>query len=363
MLLAPSAASAAWTVPPTPNMDGADTSNLLAVDCSSATSCVAVGLSTTGSGTGSATLAERWNGASWRIMPTPNPPGATFSSLNGVSCPRPNVCFAVGSSDSGPLVELWNGASWSIRSSPAIANGKLNAVSCSRLLACTAVGSGGTVTLAERWDGTGWHVQPTPNAAGSQFSSLAGVSCPLKRTCTAVGESVAGSITSPLVERWFGRVNAWGLQTAPKPEGAESASLADVSCPDGPVCVATGSSMTQLGPTTTLAERRIGSNWSVLPTPNPPQGTGVNQSDISGVSCPARRACHAVGASTVSQSDPIPIAERFDGASWRLEPVPSATLPFPFLAGVSCPNRRFCMAVGGYNLRFSGGTLSAKWVP
>jgi len=368
MLLAPSAASAAWTVPPTPNVDGASTSNLLAVDCSSATSCIAVGLSTPGPGTGSATLAERWNGTSWGIVPTPNPPGATFSSLNGVSCPRPNVCFAVGSSDSGPLVELWNGTSWSIQSSPAIANGKLNAVSCSGLLACTAVGKGGSssVTLAERWDGTGWHVQSTPNAAGSQSSSLLGVSCPLKRTCTAVGKSVAGSVTSPVVERWFGRVNAWGQQTAPEPEGAESASLAGVSCPDGPVCVATGSSMTHLGPTTTLAERRIGPHWSVLPTPNPPQGPGVNESVLFGVSCPARRACHAAGTST-SQIPPaiplIPIAERFDGASWQLEPVPSESLPSPFLAGVSCPSRRFCMAVGGYNLRFFGGTLSAKWVP
>ena len=65
----------------------------------------------------------------------------------------------------------------------------------------------------------------------------------------------------------------------------------------------------------------------------------------------------------VHAGHPIPIAERFDGASWQLEPVPSATLPFPFLAGVSCPSRRFCMAVGGYNESFFGGTLSAKWVP
>jgi hypothetical protein len=321
-----------------------------------------VGLSTTGPGAGRATLAEHWNGASWRIVPTPNPPGATFSSLNGVSCPLPNVCFAVGSSDSGPLVELWNGTRWSLQSSPAIANGRLDAVSCSGLLACTAVGSRGTVTLAERWDGTGWHAQSTPNPAGSQFSSLVGVSCPRKRTCTAVGRSVAGDVASPLVERWFGRFNIWGLQTAPKPAGAVSASLAGVSCQDGPVCVATGNSSTQFGPIITMAERRIGSNWSVLPTPNPPHGVGVDQNNLFGVSCPARHACHAAGNSS-GQDSPIPIAERFDGASWQLEPVPSATLPFPFLAGVSCPSRRFCMAVGGYNQSFFGGTLSAKWVP
>ena len=46
------------------------------------------------------TVAERWDGTSWQIVPTPDPFTATPISLNGVSCPRPNVCFAVGSSGS-----------------------------------------------------------------------------------------------------------------------------------------------------------------------------------------------------------------------------------------------------------------------
>ena len=46
-------------------------------------------------------MAERWDGTSWQIVPTPDPPSATPISLNGVSCPWPNVCFAVGSSGSG----------------------------------------------------------------------------------------------------------------------------------------------------------------------------------------------------------------------------------------------------------------------
>jgi hypothetical protein len=358
LLLTPSAASAAWTVPPTPNVEGALSTNLLAVDCSSTNSCMAVGHATFGNppAVTSATLAERWNGTSWQIVPTPNAPGATYSSLSGVSCPWPTVCFAVGRSDYQPLIELWDGTSWSIQSSPAVSYGWLDAISCSGLLACTAVGwnpVSPAPPLAERWDGTGWHVQSTPNVPDSVDSRLLSVSCPLRRTCTAVGFSLIGGLFSPLVEHWFGRVNSWGLQAAPKPAGAESASFSGVSCPDGPVCVAVGSSQTPGVPPTVMAERRIGSNWSVLPIPDPAQG------QLLAVSCPARRACHAVG-----NSDP-PIAERFDGASWQLEAIPAPAFPFPFrfLAGVSCPDRTFCMAVGGSNLRFFGGALSAKWTP
>src|SRR5512132_1356290 len=160
LLLAPSAASAAWTVPPTPNVDGAVDTNLSAVDCSSANSCMAVGdaLSTqAGMATPNApmapisftstTVAEHWDGTSWQIVPTPNPPGATFSSLNGVSCPRPRICFAVGdygtdpnSPVARPLIELWDGTSWSIQPAEDVGNGALGAVSCSGPLACTAVG-------------------------------------------------------------------------------------------------------------------------------------------------------------------------------------------------------------------------------
>jgi hypothetical protein len=369
LLFTPSAALAAWTVPPTPNVADASSTNLSAVDCSSANSCMAVGHARSlGGGTLSeVTVAERWDGASWQIVPTPNPPGSTFTSLNGVSCPRANVCFAVGT---GGLVELWNGTSWSIQPTPDVGGGELDGVSCSGVLACTAVGCSGALactpvgagaldTLAERWDGTGWKVQSTPNAAGAQSSALAAVSCPLRRTCTAVGQSVTGGVISPLVERWFGRVNSWGLQDAPTPAGAESASFAGVSCPDGPVCLAVGSSQFPGDGPAVMAERRVGPNWSVLPTPPVPMPD--SQSELLGVSCPVRRDCRSTGWHSGSQL--VPIAEHFDGTTWQLESIPGPQPPFPFLAGVSCPNRLFCMAVGGWNIRSLGGTLSAKWTP
>jgi len=56
------------------------------------------------------------------------------------------------------------------------------------------------------------------------------------------------------------------------------------------------------------------------------------------------------------------MAERFDGASWQYEPVAYGGA-FPYLGGVSCLGRYFCMAVGGDNLRMLGKTLSAIWTP
>jgi hypothetical protein len=363
-LVAPSAASAAWTVTPTPNARGA--TSLSGVDCSSANSCFAVGVVDDGSlNPGSfQPVVERWDGTSWQLMPTPSLGlgGLVGGSLSGISCPWPNVCFAVGGSFRGPLIELWNGTSWSIQASPPVAGGGLEDVSCSGLLACTAVGSAlpdpnTFATLAERWDGSGWHLQSTPNPTGSSVSTLYGVSCPLKRTCTAVGQSkTPADVTSPLVERWFGRVDAWGLQAAPQPEGAESVGLGDVSCPHGSrVCVVVGSSTPSQGQSSVMAARRIGlGSWSIFPLITLPG------SSLSTVDCPVIRFCQATGNWGSGQ-----IAERFDGTSWQVEGIQTNGLQFSVLRDVSCPSRFFCMSVGGSGQALVGSraSLAAKWTP
>ncbi len=318
------------------------------------------------------TVAERWDGAHWQIVPTPDPFTATPIGLGGVSCPRPNFCFAVGGTGSGssstPLIELWNGTSWSHQPGPAVPGGALRAVSCSGLLACTAIGNDATGTLAERWDGTGWHVQSIPDAPGPLPGGLADVSCPLKRTCTAVGQSNGLTNPVPLVERWFGRVNSWGLQSAREPSGALGAQFNGVSCPNGPVCFAVGSSSANEGQFferdfTALAERRIGWRWSIMPTPTlGPGPSGRPFADLFDVSCPGPRACHAVGDGFDSTGE-IVIAERFDGARWKLESVPYPSSGDRLLVGVSCPSRRFCMAVGSDFAGYHGGTVAATWTP
>jgi hypothetical protein len=102
-----------------------------------------------------------------------------------------------------------------------------------------------------------------------------------------------------------------------------------------------------------------------MPTPNPgpylsPFGL-VFDAQLSSVSCPTRRACHAVGYGLDSAAGGVVIDERFDGASWQLESIPVGSGQ---LEDVSCPSRIFCMAVGKTAINsFAGTTLAAKWTP
>jgi hypothetical protein len=152
-----------WSIQHTPNPTGAQGSGLGTVSCTSASACTAVGAYNTGPTTGG-TLAERWNGSTWSIQHTPNPAGGSSIVLGGVSCASATACTAVGDYNNGTtgvtLAERWNGSTWSIQPTPNPAGAPvslLNGVSCASATACTAVGgyNNGTagVTLAERWNG------------------------------------------------------------------------------------------------------------------------------------------------------------------------------------------------------------------
>ncbi|HST69126.1 MAG TPA: hypothetical protein VLI94_05665 [Solirubrobacterales bacterium] len=87
-----------WTVQSTPNPSGSKESIFEEVSCATETSCTAVG-NWDGSGS-TKTLAAEWNGSTWSLQSPPNPAGASFSSLFGVSC-RSTSCMGVGWSSNG----------------------------------------------------------------------------------------------------------------------------------------------------------------------------------------------------------------------------------------------------------------------
>jgi hypothetical protein len=82
------ASARGWSVTPSPN-PLIPTGQLFWVSCPAANSCIAVGTYTKASGAG-VTLAERWDGSSWRVQAVPSPPGAAWSVLLGVSCGSPS---------------------------------------------------------------------------------------------------------------------------------------------------------------------------------------------------------------------------------------------------------------------------------
>src|SRR5262249_60893774 len=104
----------AWSAQAVPAPANGSSVGLVAVSCSAAQSCEAVGNFFSNSTFQQVTLAEVWNGTAWAAQPTPSPAGSFGSSLAGVSCTAANSCTAVGQFDNTtgapPLAEAWNGA-------------------------------------------------------------------------------------------------------------------------------------------------------------------------------------------------------------------------------------------------------------
>jgi hypothetical protein len=122
---------------------------LYGVSCPSAKSCLTVGADEDASGTYSM-LSERWNGTGWSILSTPSPrSGGKFRALFAVSCPSLTTCTAVGYEQTpygySTVAERLNGTTWTVQPTPNPAGKaytELAGVDCVSTTSCTAVGSG-----------------------------------------------------------------------------------------------------------------------------------------------------------------------------------------------------------------------------
>jgi hypothetical protein len=310
---------------------------------------------------------------SWSIESTPNPAGASFSKLSGVSCASAAACSAVGSftsetSSIGGFGEIWNGTEWSTQKVPQPAKAlesQLFGVSCSAVGACTGVGTytsstGQALTLGEHWNGTEWSVQSTANESGeTEGDRLNGVSCTSPTDCNAVGYYITttGSLTA-LAEVWNG--TEWKTKSLLLPTGTTSSYLSAVWCAPTNVCTAVGSYETSAGVALTFAEHWNGTERSIQSTPNPSGGT---ENTLSGISCSSATACVAVGGYTNGSGAEVSLAESLAGTEWSIKPVPSpSAAKRSELRGVSCTAANACEAVGSYrNSANVEMTLGERW--
>jgi hypothetical protein len=136
-----------WVTEPTPMPLGKYLSD---VSCVSPTDCTALDFA----------RMERWNGRHWSIAMIP---GVKRGGLEGISCTARATCTAVGRANNNTtLAEQWNGTRWSHRSTPnptGATSSSLAAVSCTTTTTCIAVGSSTDATgqlrvLVERWTST-----------------------------------------------------------------------------------------------------------------------------------------------------------------------------------------------------------------
>ena len=113
----------AWKRVPSPSPGGPHHHDYLeGVSATSASNAWAVG-DFSGAETPNQTLVERWNGTAWKIVPSPDPGGSDqLNTLNGVSATSATDVWAAGyyegSTSDQTLLLRWNGSSWKQMPSP-----------------------------------------------------------------------------------------------------------------------------------------------------------------------------------------------------------------------------------------------------
>jgi len=361
---APAKTAPKWTIVKSPNPAATyeGEAELLSVSCSSSGACTAVGFYKR-TGVGYLALTERWNGTKWKLQSIPNPTGGVWIRLYGVSCTSLTFCMAVGSFENSvgailDLAEKWDGSSWGVVPTPDPGgtaesdHSELDGVSCTSPSACTAVGwfsneDGLNLTLAERWSGTRWRSESPVNPQGSgptsYWDELHAVSCTASKACVAVGQSGPGNSESygTLAERWNG--SGWSVLSTPVNVGEVAdvswAVMLAVSCTSTKACAAVGEHIDKAGNQVTLAETLNGTKWSADTTPSTP-----TLQELASVSCTSATACTAVGSPYFGGT----LAEAWNGHTWALQATPSTGYSNSMLAGVACPSATNCVAVGSY---------------
>jgi hypothetical protein len=155
-----------------------DISELDGLGCSSVSNCWAVGSYGDFSTQTYLDAAFHWNGKKWSLATAPNPDGTGSGANNDLvaaNCTSATSCWAVGSygsvtGDTGIVLNLalhWNGKKWTQVKTPepgGTANGdqdELLSIRCASARRCVAVGeqqkgSGPERNQALRWNGTSW---------------------------------------------------------------------------------------------------------------------------------------------------------------------------------------------------------------
>lgn len=217
------------------------------------------------------TAASWWNGSTWRPVNVPLPSSLVAGGITDVSCTGTAHCLASGAYDSEPcclapgrhiqipsdqiaFAESWNGKA--LRLLKPSGQG-LGSVSCVTASFCMTVGP----DAAKLWNGTSWRGLAMPGSFG--HPGLVAVSCASTVACMAVGDYVIKRGEHAVAAVWNGA--GWRTIALPIP----GIHLADVSCPTATWCVAVGYSYQGQAATRTLAALWNGNRWQILKAVSP----------------------------------------------------------------------------------------------
>jgi hypothetical protein len=270
------------------------------------------------------------------------------SELFGVSAVSPSDVWAVGVARqaAGPartLVQRWKGARWRVVPSPDRSSGSsfLNAVVGLSPSDAWAVGlsrspRGPARTLILHWDGRRWGIIASPNA-GAGNNALVAIAAASPRDIWAVGYHDAGSFYRSLVEHWDGE--RWTVVPLPLlGGGGDGLNAVDVAAPG--VVWAVGGSARVRGSSQPLVLRLNGQRWSSVPAP-----ASLHSATLNGVVAQGGGGAWIVGATRSGGGDRA-FGLQADGRNWRTVPVDLATALSVDLNGIWAAAPDHAWAVG-----------------
>ena len=290
----------------------------------------------------------------WKVVPSPSP-GSVNQALSGVAALSSNNASAVGYEDTQDLTEQWNGSKWSVIPSPGPGKGG-NVLNGAALVPGTsqlwAVGyfyklRGYRFTLTKQWNGTKWVTVSSPNPnKGKGDNELDGVAAISAHDVWAVGDAEDSFFSqNTLTEHWNG--TQWSIVPSPNPGGAAGAphylyAVAAVSTND---VWAVGTDLNASNVTQTLILHWDGTSWSVVPSPN----VGPYANELLAVTAISTGNVWAVGDyQSVKAHTPQTLVEHWNGTQWSVVSSPNPTPIDNYLLGVAAVSANNIWAVGYY---------------
>ncbi len=345
--------------------------DLEGVTCLSASSCFVVG-------DGGVTLSTTDSGGHWTSVGSSAP---TYDALTGISCPTTAICYAVGpdcqlrycygfGSGQAILATYDFGTSWSRQAAP-FTDYSLNDVSCPTANTCYAVGyqlndplcpEAANVVVKTTDSGAHW-VSLVKSQCANYGDYYDGISCPSVSTCYLVAAIYSGSYILATTDGGATWVTKY-------PGFFGTHQFRRIVCPDVAHCYAVGavfnggSGYGNYGSIISTADS--GTTWTVLTTPainNCNYSGDVTDPCFTGLSCPAISTCYVVGYETLcaacSAVQGLLLATTDSGATWNVQTLSAGgTTPVtPIATAISCSSTTTCSATVWTN---NGG--GSSWI-
>ena len=271
-----------WTVVPTPTTGANFTSFYGAAASQGQAWAVGEYLN---SGYQDRALIEHWDGSQWSIANIPQP-GSVRDMLHSATATSPSDVWAVGDQEGAngkfeTLAEHWDGSSW--RATPTPNPGStgnhlyaIDAVSANNVWAAGMQLSTDSPDqgLVEHWDGKKWSVVPMPAPASADLVMLTGISATSSQAwVTGEADSPEGG-GQPFVAGYQG--GQWTVPQLPaSPDGANWTNMWGIQISGGSVW-AVG---TYVDPATdnnnSLVLQDTNGTWTINNAPNPGSGSNI----------------------------------------------------------------------------------------